>query len=98
MTGSFRSASGGRLATYVVWGSSTDVGKTLVSAALARAARGIGVSVNYVKPVQTGITENAWDLDGAAELLVLRGCVRRRTPSRVSSSRLSTRKVYAPIC
>lgn len=64
MTGGFRSASGGRLATYVVWGSSTDVGKTLVSAALARAARGIGVSVNYVKPVQTGITENAWDLDG----------------------------------
>ena len=44
-----------RVATIICWGSNTDVGKTLVSAALARAARTLSVPVCYVKPVQTGI-------------------------------------------
>jgi dethiobiotin synthetase/adenosylmethionine--8-amino-7-oxononanoate aminotransferase len=43
-----------RVASIICWGSNTDVGKTLVSAALARAAKSLRVPVCYVKPVQTG--------------------------------------------
>jgi len=42
------------LSRFCVWGDNTDAGKTLVSAALARAAVRRGRPCLYVKPVQTG--------------------------------------------
>merc|ERR1739841_489695 len=56
---------GGRLATCVIWGSTTDVGKTLVSCALSCAAKRLGVPFCYVKPVQTGVGASEWEFDGA---------------------------------
>ena len=58
-------ANGGRLATCVIWGSTTDVGKTLVSCALSCAAKRLGVPFCYVKPVQTGVGASEWEFDGA---------------------------------
>ena len=47
---------------FAVWGADTDVGKTLVSAGVAFAAvRDRGLSIRYVKPVQTG-----WPADSDA--------------------------------
>ena len=47
---------------FAVWGADTDVGKTLVSAGIASAAvRDRGLTVRYVKPVQTG-----WPADSDA--------------------------------
>ena len=38
----------------MIYGANTDVGKTVVSAALCRFAATLGRRVTYVKPVQTG--------------------------------------------
>lgn len=43
-----------RLTSAVVWGSNTGVGKTLVSAGLARVARQAERPLLYIKPAQTG--------------------------------------------
>ncbi|MBD5538538.1 MAG: adenosylmethionine--8-amino-7-oxononanoate transaminase [Desulfovibrio sp.] len=43
------------LRAVFVAGTGTDVGKTVVTAALLRALRGLGVAAQAVKPVQTGI-------------------------------------------
>jgi hypothetical protein len=60
--------------TYVVWGAGTDVGKTLISAAicnfLGRAGSAPGVPGNavfYYKPVQTGFPEDS-DADSVSSL------------------------------
>ena len=60
--------------TYVVWGAGTDVGKTLISAAIcnfvARAGSESGKpgnSVFYYKPVQTGFPEDS-DADNVASV------------------------------
>ena len=53
-----------RVASYIVWGSNTNVGKSLVSSALSAAASKLGVPVCYIKPIQTGITGEAWEMDG----------------------------------
>ncbi len=58
------------IASYIVWGSDTDVGKSLVCAAIAHAARKLGVPFAYCKPVQTGIghamaADPWWDMDGS---------------------------------
>ncbi|QDZ24434.1 ATP-dependent dethiobiotin synthetase BioD [Chloropicon primus] len=58
-------ATGGRLAVRLIWGSNTDVGKTLVSCALSSAARRLRVPVRYLKPIQTGVSGNVWEMDGA---------------------------------
>ena len=39
---------------FLIYGANTDVGKTVVSAALCRFAATLGRPVTYVKPVQTG--------------------------------------------
>lgn len=44
-----------------VAGTGTDVGKTVVTASLLRALRGLGVAVQAVKPVQTGFPANQDD-------------------------------------
>lgn len=43
------------LRAVFVAGTGTDVGKTVVTAALLRALRGLGVAAQAVKPVQTGV-------------------------------------------
>lgn len=47
----------------MIYGANTDVGKTVVSAALCRHAAALGRHVTYIKPVQTGL-----DTDAAAVL------------------------------
>ena len=59
--------------TFAVWGSNTGVGKTLVSAGLARAAAAAARRVLYLKPVQTGLPR---DSDGALVALLF-GCRQR---------------------
>ena len=61
-------------AAYVVWGAGTDVGKTLISAAIcnfigrAGSAPGVpGNAVFYYKPVQTGFPEDS-DADNVASV------------------------------
>lgn len=44
------------LRAVFVAGTGTDVGKTVVTAALLRALRGLGVAAQAVKPVQTGVS------------------------------------------
>ncbi|KAI3958418.1 hypothetical protein MKW98_011106 [Papaver atlanticum] len=39
---------------YMIWGSNTDVGKTLVSTGLATSILSSQIKFNYIKPVQTG--------------------------------------------
>lgn len=46
-------------AAVALWGSNTGVGKTLVSAGLAAAARRAALSVAYLKPVQTGFPDDS---------------------------------------
>ena len=45
--------------TFAVWGTNTDVGKTLVSAGLARVARDRGAPTLFLKPVQTGFPQDS---------------------------------------
>lgn len=47
------------LRALFVAGTGTDVGKTVVTGALLRALRGLGVAAQAVKPVQTGVTATA---------------------------------------
>ncbi|WP_308621228.1 adenosylmethionine--8-amino-7-oxononanoate transaminase [uncultured Desulfovibrio sp.] len=47
------------LRAVFVAGTGTDVGKTVVTAALLRALRGLGVAAQAVKPVQTGVPAGA---------------------------------------
>lgn len=47
----------------LIYGANTDVGKTVVSAALCCHAAALGRHVTYIKPVQTGL-----DTDAAAVL------------------------------
>jgi dethiobiotin synthetase len=49
---------------FTICGTDTGVGKTIVTAAIARAALSAGLSVRVLKPVQTGATED----DDAAEI------------------------------
>ncbi|KAK9811108.1 hypothetical protein WJX73_003299 [Symbiochloris irregularis] len=42
------------VASYLIWGANTDVGKTVVSGGLVSAALQAGDRVGYIKPVQTG--------------------------------------------
>ena len=57
------------MTTIVVTGTDTDVGKTVVTAALAAAYAGRGRSVCVVKPAQTGVTaQQAGDLDEVRRL------------------------------
>ncbi len=44
------------MSVLVISGTSTDVGKTVVTAALAAALRAAGQSVAVCKPAQTGVT------------------------------------------
>lgn len=44
---------------FCVWGANTAVGKTLVSAGLARSARRHGLPTFYLKPVQTGFPDDS---------------------------------------
>jgi hypothetical protein len=39
---------------YLVFGCNTDVGKTIITAGLCRAALSLAYKVHYIKPVQTG--------------------------------------------
>jgi len=59
-----------RAASFVIWGSNTGVGKTLVSAGLAREMRSAGSPTLFIKPVQTGFPE---DSDAAFVARVARG-------------------------
>jgi len=45
--------------SFQVWGSNTAVGKTLVSAALAKRARRANHQLFYLKPIQTGYPEDS---------------------------------------
>jgi dethiobiotin synthetase len=57
----------------VVSGTGTDVGKTVVTAALASLARSRGAAVAVVKPAQTGVADDApGDLTAVARLAGLR--------------------------
>ena len=47
------------LGAVFVAGTGTDVGKTVATAALLRALRGLGVAAQAVKPVQTGVASQA---------------------------------------
>ncbi|KAL3138910.1 hypothetical protein ABBQ32_005731 [Trebouxia sp. C0010 RCD-2024] len=63
-----------RIPQYMVWGANTDVGKTLVSAGLAAAARRNKAVISFLKPVQTGFPEDSDArlvalTSGAAQLL-----------------------------
>lgn len=61
-------------APIVVTGTGTDVGKTVVTAALAALARSQGLDVGICKPIQTGLQPGEpGDVDAAARL----SCVRR---------------------
>lgn len=51
-----RADAGRPLRAFFVAGTGTDVGKTVVTAALLRALRGLGAAVQAVKPVQTGVS------------------------------------------
>ncbi|MCY4671805.1 MAG: dethiobiotin synthase, partial [Rhodococcus sp.] len=51
------------MSIFLVTGTSTDVGKTVVTAALASVALQSGKSVAVLKPAQTGV-----DVDGAGDL------------------------------
>ena len=55
--------------TLVVTGTDTEVGKTVVTAALAALARARGEKVTVVKPIQTGVNaDEAGDLDEVRRL------------------------------
>jgi dethiobiotin synthase len=57
------------MVTLFISGSGTDVGKTRVAAALGRVAARRGLSVRFVKPVQTGVAPGEpTDADTAARL------------------------------
>lgn len=57
------------MTVVVVTGTSTDVGKTVVTAALAVALEHIGLTVAVCKPAQTGVSPTgAGDLDAVARL------------------------------
>ncbi|MEJ7600149.1 MAG: dethiobiotin synthase [Kofleriaceae bacterium] len=55
---------------YFVTGTDTGVGKTFVTAALAREARALGVKVFAFKPVETGCSEVAGELRGDDQLVL----------------------------
>lgn len=61
------------MAVLVVTGTSTGVGKTIATAALASAARSIGVDVTVCKPVQTGAGPDGSGDDDLAEVQRLAG-------------------------
>ncbi|KZP00642.1 PLP-dependent transferase [Calocera viscosa TUFC12733] len=50
------------LRVHAVFGSNTDVGKTILTTALCRAGAEAGERVHYLKPVSTGSAEDADDL------------------------------------
>lgn len=68
----------------VITGTSTDVGKTVVTAALAATARSAGARVAVCKPAQTGVVSGeAGDLDAVVALtgpLATAECVRYPDP------------------
>ena len=61
------------LRAVFVAGTGTDVGKTVVTAALLRALRGLGVAAQAVKPVQTGVPLPERDPKAPEALPPLRG-------------------------
>ena len=72
-------------AAVAVWGANTEVGKTLVSCGLARAAADAGARVLYVKPLQTGLDEGADDASKVAAVATRGG---RRHAGEVEVSTL----------
>ena len=60
-------------AAVAVWGATTEVGKTLVSCGLARAACEAGTRVLYVKPLQTGADDGADDAGTVARVAATSG-------------------------
>ena len=52
----------------LIWGANTGVGKTVVSAGLMRAAVQRRLAALYLKPVQTGVPEEAGDGASVARL------------------------------
>ena len=85
-----------------VWGSNTDVGKTLVSAGVFAAARRRALDALYLKPVQTGVCvcvpramprhKHLWSTHSHSPLRPLRAAVRIHLPCASSCrTRLPTR-------
>lgn len=72
------------MSTLIITGTSTDVGKTIVTAALAAAGRAVGARVAVCKPAQTGVL--AGEVGDLAVVETLAGpittaeCVRYRDP------------------
>ncbi len=68
-----RADAGCTLRAVAVAGTGTDVGKTVVTSALLRALRGLGVAAQAVKPVQTGVSAAGGVRDGGTGGMPRRG-------------------------
>ena len=77
-------------AAVVVWGATTEVGKTLVSCGLARAACEAGTRVLYVKPLQTGADDGADDAGTVARVATARAASSTSTSTSTSTSSTTT--------